>query len=107
MSYATVEELALAVGKAANAQTTPQMRACLEAATTEIDHFVDRTTPIPEGDMLVNRVCLLRAVEWFKANDAAFGVVGMAETGSLIAPRDTFARHGRTLVPLKERFGVA
>ena len=80
MSYATVEELSAAVGKAANAQTTPHFRACLEAATTEIDNHVDRPEddPIPEGDALANRVCLLRAVEWHKANDAAWGVVGMA-----------------------------
>ena len=55
----------------------------------------------------LNRVNILRGVEWWKANDAAFGVIGFDETGALQAPRDTFARHGRALVPLKQQFGVA
>ena len=107
MPYATVDELAAALGKSVSAANESSFRACLDAATTEIDHFVNRTEPIPDGDALANRVCLLRAVEWAKANDAAFGVIGMSETGTLLAPRDTFARHGRTLTPLKEKFGVA
>ena len=49
----------------------------------------------------------MRGVEWYKANDAAFGVIGFAETGALRAPRDSFARHGWTLIPLKQQFGVA
>lgn len=65
------------------------------------------TPALEQGAALVNRVNVLRGVEWWKANDAAFGVIGFDETGSLTVPRDTFARHGRTLVPLKQRWGVA
>jgi hypothetical protein len=60
------------------------------------------------GDLaLANRVNILRAVEWWKANDAAFGVIGFDETGALQAPRDGFNRHAYTLTPLKRQWGVA
>lgn len=67
------------------------------------------TRPAPDQPVspLVNRVNLLRGVEWAKSNDAAFGVIGMSETGALTAPRDGFARHAATLMPLKERWGIA
>ena len=107
MSYCTVEELASAVGKTLTAANSAFYQACVDASAQEIDHHVNRTTPIPDGNPLANRVCLLRAVEWAKSNDAAFGVVGFSEAGSLMAPRDGFARHGKTLIPLKEKFGVA
>ena len=57
--------------------------------------------------MLANRVNILRAVEWWKANDAAWGVAGFDEAGAVRVPRDSFARHGRELIPLKQKFGVA
>jgi hypothetical protein len=81
----------------------------LDAAAQEIDHYVDRylDDPIPEGDALAERVNLHRGVEWVKAQDATFGVIGIPETGALMSPRDTFARHGRDLVPLKQLHGVA
>ena len=50
---------------------------------------------------------VLRGVEWWKANDAAFGVIGFDDTGALQAPRDGFARHAATLNPLKQQWGVA
>jgi hypothetical protein len=56
---------------------------------------------------LANRVNIVRGVEWYKANDAAFGVIGFNDTGTLTAPRDGFNRHAFTLTPLKQGFGVA
>jgi hypothetical protein len=56
---------------------------------------------------LANRVNVLRGVEWYKANDAAFGVIGFDQTGALQAPRDGFNRHAYTLTPLKQQWGVA
>ena len=50
---------------------------------------------------------LQAGVEWWKANDAAFGILGFDQTGALQTPRDGFARHERLLVPLKQLFGVA
>jgi hypothetical protein len=108
MAYATVEELAQAL-RVTN--VTPALdelyTACLDAAALEIDDAVDRTEPIPEGNALANRVNVLRGVEWVKSQDAAFGIIGSSETGALRAPRDSFARHASTLLPLKESFGVA
>ena len=107
MAYATVDELAGALRIKLTPENTPALQACLDAAATDIDHGVDRVDPVPAGDALANRVNILRGVEWWKANDAAFGVIGFQETGALQAPRDGFARHVRALIPLKQRFGVA
>jgi hypothetical protein len=107
MAYATAAQLLAALGKSSSPENDARAQACLDAAAEEIDHAVDRTTAIPAGDPLAERVNLLRGVEWWKSNDAAFGVIGFDQTGALQAPRDGFARHGRTLVPLRQKFGVA
>lgn len=107
MAYATVPELLAALGKSTSPENDTRAQACLDAAAIEIDHAVDRTAAIPAGNALANRVNLLRAVEWWKSNEAAFGVIGFDQTGALQAPRDGFARHERTLIPLREKFGVA
>ena len=109
MAYATVDELAQALRVIVTPGNTPTLEACLEAAAGEINHAVDRPPeePIPVGDPLANRVNVLRGVEWFKSNDAAFGVIGYDQTGALQAPRDGFNRHAYTLAPLKRRYGIA
>jgi hypothetical protein len=56
---------------------------------------------------LVNRVNIVRAAEWFKGNDAMFGVVGFDQTGALQAPRDGFNRHAYELTPAKQQWGIA
>jgi hypothetical protein len=61
----------------------------------------------PQELALANRVNVLRGVEWYKSNDAAFGVIGFEETGALQAPRDGFNRHAYTLSPLKRQWGLA
>ena len=112
MAYATVDELAAALRVTLTAANTDGLQACLDAAAIEIDGAVDWATaptyPIElPPDPLLNRVNIVRGVEWFKANDAAFGVIGFADTGALQAPRNTFARHAVTLTVRKEQFGVA
>lgn len=111
MAYATVDELAAALRITATPANTEALQACLDAAALEIDTAMCRLDPTaglpPEGEPLANRINLVRGVEWFKAQDAAFGVIGFADTGALQAPRNTFARHAVTLLPLKEQFGVA
>lgn len=107
MAYATIDELAAALRIQVTAANTAGLQACLNAAATEIDDTLDRTDPLPDGDALVNRVNLLRGVEWFKANDAAFGVIGVSDTGTLTAPRNTFSRHAIALLPRKQQFGVS
>lgn len=109
MAYASVEELAAALRIRVTAENTAALQRALDAAAEEIDHHVarDADNPIPTDDPLAASVNVSRGVEWFKAQDAVFGVVGFSDTGALQAPRDTFARHGRELVPLKQHFGVA
>lgn len=109
MAYATADELAAALRIRVTPDNQDALQACLDAAAQEIDHEVDRLDddPIPDGDALANRVNILRAVEWFKAQDAAFGVIGYDQTGALTAPRDAFNRHAFTLTPLKEQWGIA
>jgi len=109
MAYATVNELAAALRIRVTTENEPGLQSCLDAAAAEIDHDVDRPAedPIPDGDALANRVNLVRGVEWYKANDAAFGVIGFDQTGALQAPRDGFNRHAYTLTPLKRRWGLA
>jgi hypothetical protein len=106
MAYATVDELAAALRIRVTAENTVGLQACLNAAAVEIDHTIDAITPIAPGDPLANRVNVLRGVEWFKANDAAFGVIGFDDTGALQAPRNGFRRHAATLIPLKQQWGV-
>lgn len=106
MAYATVDELAAALRIRVNADNTPALQACLDAAAEEIDHSVDRLDPLPPDGRLANRVNILRGVEWWKANDAAFGVIGLDDTGALQAPRNGFRRHAAALIPLKQQWGV-
>ena len=110
MAYATVEELAGALRVRVTAENTAQLQACLDAAADEIDHTVavdplDGANPATDS-ALANRVNILRGVEWWKANDAAFGVIGFDDTGALQAPRNTFRRHAAALIPIKQRWGV-
>ena len=113
MSYATVDELAAALRIRVTAENTPTLQACLDAATAEIDHEADwAATADPfeltgDKEALLNRVNVLRGVEWFKSNDAAFGLIGFDQTGSLQAPRDGFNRHAYTLQPVKQQWGIA
>ncbi len=109
MAYATVEELARALRVPVNETNTDPLQACLDAAAEEIDHEVDWFDPDADhgSDALLNRVNILRGVEWWKANDAAFGVIGFDQTGALQAPRDGFNRHAYTLTPRKEQWGIA
>jgi len=107
VAYATVDELADALRIRLTPEVTPKLQACLDAAAIEIDDAVDRIDPIAAGDALANRVNLLRGVEWWKANDAAFGVIGFDEIGALRLPKSAFARHAVTLTPLKQQWGIA
>lgn len=109
MAYATVEELAGALRVSVTAANTAGLQACLDAAAEEITHTVAAVAgdPDPAQDSaLANRVNVLRGVEWWKANDAAFGVIGFDDTGALQAPRNGFRRHAAALVPLKARWGI-
>ena len=106
MAYATINELAAALRITVTATNQDSLQACLDAAASEIDNTVDRLDELDPSDPLANRVNIVRGVEWFKANDAAFGVIGVSDTGTLQAPRNTFRRHAVALLPLKQQWGV-
>jgi hypothetical protein len=115
--YATREELAAALHTSVTVKNADLLDVCIAAASAEIDHECDRypgdgtpedpATPIDPDDPLAHIVCIARGVEWYKANDAVFGVIGFADTGVLAAPKDTFGRHAATLIPLRQQFGIA
>jgi hypothetical protein len=110
VAYATVEQLAGALRMQVTPKNTDWLQACLDAAASEIDHAVDRLEldPLPDPPpALATTVNVARGVEWYKASDAAYGGVGFADTGILRVPTDSFARHAKTLIPLKQQFGVA
>jgi len=109
VAYCTIEELAAAIGRGSSFATdnSEALQACVDAAAAEIDHDLDRIDPMPADDPLANRVNIARATEWWKANDALFGVIGFDQTGALQAPRDGFTRHAWVLTPLKQRWGIA
>jgi hypothetical protein len=107
MAYATPDELAVALNVRITDANLAAMQACLDAAAVEIDHELDRIEPIPPADPLANRINLVRAVEWWKSNAAAFGVIGFDQTGARPAPRDGFNRHAYALTPLKQQWGIA
>lgn len=108
--WTTPAALAKALRIAVSAENGDALQACCDAAAMEIVDAIDppdlAALPGPT-DPLCGRVNLLRAVEWWKANDAAFGIIGFADTGALHTPRDGFARHASTLMPHKQGFGVA
>lgn len=109
-SYATVEQLAAALRTQVTATNTTLLQDCLDAAATEIDFEIDRVgggvvpDPVPA---LVVRTNVNRAVEWYKAADAAYGVIGYEQVGVLYAPKDGFARHAVNLGAVKEQWGIA
>jgi hypothetical protein len=110
-AYCSIQELADALRVAVTAANTATLTACCEAAAIEIDDAVDSPDPPdytgPPWNPLLNRVNVLRGVEWWKANDAAFGVIGYDQTGAIRTPRNGFARHSMALMPLRAQFGVA
>src|SRR5262245_24528975 len=108
MGYATVDELAAALRLTVTVKNQDWLQSCVDAAAAEMDHAMGRaTSPLPDPPpALVVTVNVARGVEWWKANDAAFGGVGFADTGVLRVPADSFERHALALIPLTEQFGI-
>jgi hypothetical protein len=109
VAYASPAELADALHIRVNPANTAVLQACLDAAAEEIDHDLDRgADPLPDPPpAAVNRCNVNRAVEWFKATDAAYGIVGFEQIGLLQAPKDGFARHAVTITQHKLAWGIA
>lgn len=109
MAYATPEQLAQALRIQVNAANQELLDFCLESAAGEIDYELDRVDPLPDPPpAIVVRTNVNRGVEWFKAADAAYGVVGFEQVGLIYAPKDGFARHAVNLESgFKQQYGVA
>jgi uncharacterized protein (DUF1778 family) len=107
MSYATVAQLAEALEIRVTPENTPLLQDCLDAATTEIDHFLVDSCIVNPPRAILERTNVNRAVEWYKAPAAYNGGVGFADTGVLSAPASGFERHAAALLPLKTAWGIA
>lgn len=109
MAYATPDELAQALRVRITPENTDLLDACLEAAANEIDGFLDLIDPLPVPPPAdVARCNVNRAVEWYKAADAAGGGMGFEQTGVLPATAgDGFARHGTTIRRWRQQWGVS
>jgi hypothetical protein len=110
MAYATVDELAAQLRIAVTPGNTAALQSCLDAAAVEIDAAIDLVDPVAGPDPsllpLANRVNVLRGVEWWKSNDAAWNVLADTSGAGMRLPKNTFARHATTLRPIKQRFGI-
>jgi hypothetical protein len=109
-AWTTPEALAAALRTAVTDTNRDALQACCDAAALEIVDAIDAPDPasLPAvDDPLCQRVNLLRSLEFWKSNDAIWGVAGFAETGVVRTPRDGFARHALVLMPHKQGFGVA
>ena len=110
MAYATAADLAAALRIAVTPANSATLQGCVDAAAEEIDldlDIVDPPAPLPNpAPAVVRQVNIARAVEWFKASDAAFGGVGYADIGILRTPTDGFARHSATILPYKAQWGI-
>jgi len=111
MAYAEPTDLAAALRVQVTATTAPRLQSCLDAAAEEIDHTLGRPSdaePFPDPPpALIAQVNVARAVEWWKASDAAFGALGFDNVGVLAAPKDGFGRHAANLLPHVQTWGVA
>jgi len=108
MAYATVEQLAEALHGRVTPANTQLLEDCLESAAAEIDQYLDRVEPLDDPPPpAVVRCNVNRAVEWYKAVDAAYGMVGFDQIGVLRVPTDGFTRHGFTITRYKQQWAVA
>jgi hypothetical protein len=110
VSYCTVDELAAALHVRLTPANTAGLQVCIDAAADEIDGALDRfdddpIAPAPDSPALVNRDNVLRAVQWYKANDVALGTAGTATQGVLTPPAEPFIPASE--VPYRQGWGLA
>jgi hypothetical protein len=107
MAYATAAELAGVLNIEESSKNKPLLEACLNAAATEIDHFLDNEEFVELDPGLLNRTNINRAVEWWKQPDAYALNIGTVEQGTLAPPDAAFERHAAMLLPYKTTWGLA
>jgi hypothetical protein len=109
MAYATVEQLAAALRVTVTPKNSEWLALCLDAAASVVDQLCDRPADDPMPDpppALAVTENIAIGIEFYKANDAAFGAVGFADIGVMSVPADVYARHRNALIPIKVQFGV-
>lgn len=107
MAYATPDQLAEALEIRVTPENRMMLRDCLDAAATEIDHFLEGAPIVWPPQGMLTRTNVNRAVEWWKAPATYNGGVGFVETGVLTAPQSGFERHAAALLPYKQKWGIA
>lgn len=111
MAYATVEQLAAALHVRVTPANTDSLQSKVDAAAVAIDAYLDRDVDDPLPDPPPPNIVeanINAGVDLAKAADAAFGVVGYADTGALrVSAADAVSRQGALLMPHKTRFGIA
>jgi hypothetical protein len=107
VAYASIEQLAAALEIRPTTENSQLLRDCLDAAATEIDHFLEGVNIVNPAQGAIARTNINRAVEWFKAPATYNGGVGYTETGILPSPTSGFERHASALLPYKRNWGVA
>lgn len=110
-TYATVDELAriLKIRDPSDDQRTALERVLVVAAG-EIDAEIDLESDSELSGWqlyLATEVNLERAVEHWKQQEAAFGVIDLGVAGSSFTARDSWERHAHKLAPIKDQWGLA
>lgn len=109
-TYATVAELA-ALLKVSPTTFETSLTRVLVVATGEIDSEIDRDDDDPLSGWelsLAAEVCLERAVEHWHQSRSPFGIVTLGEEqGPIWTPRDSWDRHAKKLMPLKQNWAIA
>ena len=108
-AYAPVSELARILKiRTPTADQTIAMQRVLDAARTEIDNELGRTTAFdPPYPPLVVQVNLDRAEELWQQSEATLGFVGLGgEAGPARVAVDTWLKHAVKLAPLKATWGI-
>jgi hypothetical protein len=106
MAYAQPEDLAAALEIRVTAENQQLLQDCLDAAAAEIDNALTDCVFV-DGDPLIKRTNVNRAVEWYKAPATYNGGVGTSDIGVLVAPTSGFGRHWMALNPIRHAWGVA
>jgi hypothetical protein len=95
--------------RAPTADQTTAMQRCLDGSLSEVTSFIDRVDPLtPAQQQLVDEVTLERAVEHWQQQESPFGLMGLGgDSVPIYTSRNSFYRHQRKLMSVKQQMGVA
>lgn len=110
MAYADTSTLARKL-KVNETTYADDLERVLDSATLEIDHEIGGplVSPSEEELALLETVCLGRSQDLWIVEGLPVGVIGLGGETPLLTPRDSWARWGLMLAPLKpgDAWGVA